>query len=225
MTHGGKCPKIYANKEASGSHGETIPHKEQNFHYHTEGQSFGGGAYKGITHSRATPRPYLPTFLDSQPQHDHYNEMEDNFEEYATEYESLCVGFRRQVTLDQYCGINFRGKPKHYHMNNNELERRVGKMEISYFDGYSKVTMQSWVQKMDTYLQLNPMREMDVIKFATIYLEGKSHDWWYHGLTTLSHNQITAYTEFTQRLIDRFDQGYSELNFRELTQLKQTGSP
>jgi hypothetical protein len=68
------------------------------------------------------------------------------------------------------------------------------------------------------------MREMDAIKFSTIYLEGKSHDWWYHGLTTLGHNQITAYTEFTQRLIDRFDQGGPELHFRELTQLRQTGS-
>jgi hypothetical protein len=41
------------------------------------------------------------------------------------------------------------------------------------------------------------MRELDAIKFATIYLEDKSHDWWYHGMTTLGHNQMTAYTEFT----------------------------
>jgi hypothetical protein len=116
----------------------------------------------------------------------------------------LSAGFRRQVTLDQYCGIKFRGKPKQYHRNNNELERRAGKMEILYVDGSSKVIAQAWVQKLDTYLQLNLMREMGAIKFATIYLKGKAHDWWYHGLTTLGHNQITAYTEFTRRLIDRF---------------------
>jgi hypothetical protein len=34
-----------------------------------------------------------------------------------------------------------------------------------------------------------------------------------------------AYIEFTQRLIDRFDQGDPKLHFRELTQLRQTGSP
>jgi hypothetical protein len=34
-----------------------------------------------------------------------------------------------------------------------------------------------------------------------------------------------AYTEFTQRLIDRFDQRDPELHIRELTQLRQTGSP
>jgi hypothetical protein len=33
-----------------------------------------------------------------------------------------------------------------------------------------------------------------------------------------------AYTEFTQKLIGRFDQGDPELPFRELTQLRQTGS-
>jgi hypothetical protein len=70
-------------------------------------------------------------------------------------------------------------------------------MEIPYFDGSSKVTPQAWVQKLDNYLQLNPMREMDAIKFATMYLEGKAHDCWYHGLTTLGHNHITSYIEFT----------------------------
>jgi hypothetical protein len=29
---------------------------------------FGGGLSRVPTHSRATPRPYMPTFLDDQPQ-------------------------------------------------------------------------------------------------------------------------------------------------------------
>jgi hypothetical protein len=140
------------------------------------------------------------------------------------EYVALSAGFRRQGTLDQYCGIKFRGRPKNYHKNNNELERRAGKMESPYFDGSSRITLQAWVQKLDSYLQLNPMRELDAIMFSTIYLEGKSHDLWYHGMTTLGHNQITTCTEFTRRLIDRFDQGDLKLHFRELTQLTQIGS-
>jgi hypothetical protein len=177
------------------------------------------------THSRATPRPYMPTFLEAQQQDNYFPEVEDNFEEYAREYATLSAGFRRQVTLDQYCGIKYRGRPRSYHRGNNELEHRAGKMEIPTFDGSSRSTAQAWVQKLDAYLQLNPMRELDAIKFATIYLEGKAHDWWYHGMNTLGHNQITSYPEFTQRLIDRFDQGDPELHFRELTQLRQTGSP
>ena len=64
---------------------------------------------------------------------------------------------------------------------------------------------------------------MEAIKFATMFLDGKAHDWWYHGLTTLNHNQIVSYTKFTQRLIDRFDLGDPELHFWELTQLKKIG--
>jgi hypothetical protein len=75
------------------------------------------------------------------------------------------------------------------------------------------MTVHAWVQKLDTYLRLNPMREMEAIKFSTMYLDGKAHNWWYHGFTTLGHNQIVTYTEFTQRLIDRFDQGDPELHF------------
>jgi hypothetical protein len=68
------------------------------------------------------------------------------------------------------------------------------------------------------------MREMEAIKFSTMYLDGKSHNWWHNGLTTLGHNQIVSYTKFTQRLIDRFDLGDPELHFQELTQLKKIGT-
>jgi hypothetical protein len=184
MTHAGKGPKIYANREASGFHGGTRAHQEHSSNYHTKGQSYGGGAPQGPTNSRATPRPYQPTFLDNQPQRNYEDEIEDNFEQYAREYHTLSAAFQRQVMMDQYCGIKFRGKPKQYQRPDYELERRVGKMEIPYFDGSSKVTAQARVQKLDTYLQINLMREMDAIKFATIYLEGKAHHWWYYGLTT-----------------------------------------
>jgi hypothetical protein len=79
MTHVGKGPKSYENKEASGSHGGTRPHQEPISHYHTEGKSYGGGYPQGPTHSRITPRPYLPKFLDIQPQHKYEDEIEDNF--------------------------------------------------------------------------------------------------------------------------------------------------
>jgi hypothetical protein len=131
---------------------------------------------------------------------------------------------QRQMSLDQYCELKFRNKPRSKHRNSFEFERRAGKIEIPYFEGTTKMTAQAWVKKLDTYLQLNPMREMEAIKFATMYLDGKAHDWWYHGLTTLGHNQIMSYTKFTQKLIDRFDQEDLELHFWELTQLKQTGT-
>ena len=41
---------------------------------------------------------------------------------------------------------------------------------------------------------------------------------------TLGHNTITSYPDFTQSLIERFDRKDPKVHFRELAQLKQTGS-
>jgi hypothetical protein len=98
--------------------------------------------------------------------------------------------------LDQYCGIKYRGRLRSYQRGNHELEHKATKMEIPTFDVSSRSTAQVWVQKSDAYLQLNPMRELEAIKFSTIYLEGKAHDWWYHGMNTLGHNLITSYPKF-----------------------------
>jgi hypothetical protein len=165
LTHGGKGPETYANKEASGSQGGNKHQQEHIPYYHMEGQSHGGGEPQGQTHSRTTHRSYLPSFLDEQPQPSYEDEFEDNLDQYVKQYNSLSMPVQRQITLDQYCGLEFRGKTQRsYHRNNYELECRAGKMEIPYFDGLSKMTAQAWVQKLDTYLQLNPMREMDAVK-------------------------------------------------------------
>jgi hypothetical protein len=76
------------------------------------------------------------------------------------------------------------------------------------------------VQKLDTYFQLNPMTETEVIKYATLHLDGEAHEWWYHGLATLGHSSITSYLDFTQTLMDRFDRKDLEIHFRKLAQLR-----
>ena len=68
------------------------------------------------------------------------------------------------------------------------------------------------------------MIETNAIKLATFHLDRESHEWWYHGLVTLGHNTITSYPDFTQRLIEWFDRKDPKVHFRELAQLKQTGS-
>jgi hypothetical protein len=150
------------------------------------------------------------------------DEFVEQMEQCTKEYQGLDMMIQRQMSLDQYYQLKFKNKPRSNHQSSYEFERREGKIKIPYFDGTTKMTTQAWVHKMDTYLQLNPMREMEDIQFSTMYLDGKAHDWWYHGLTTLGHNQIVTYTEFAKRLIDRFDQGDPEMHFRELTQLRKT---
>ena len=62
---------------------------------------------------------------------------------------------------------------------------------------------------------------MEAIKIAMLQLEGEAHDWWFHGLSTLSHANVTAYSEFTRRLVERFDRRDPEAPFMGLAKLKQ----
>ena len=65
---------------------------------------------------------------------------------------------------------------------------------------------------------------MDAIRYATLHLEGATHDWWSLGMVTLQHNQVTSYQDFVDRLVERFDKKDPEVFFRDLAQLRQTDS-
>ena len=93
-------------------------------------------------------------------------------------------------------------------------------MTIPNFEGTCGCSERIWVQKLDTYFQLYT----DAIKLATLHLDREAHEWWYHGLVTLGHNTIRSYSDFTQRLMERFDKRDPEIHFRELAQLIQTTS-
>ena len=68
------------------------------------------------------------------------------------------------------------------------------------------------------------MTKANAIKLDTLHLDREDHERWYHGLVTLGHDTIISYPDFTQSLIERFDRKDPEVHFRELAQLKQTGS-
>ena len=66
---------------------------------------------------------------------------------------------------------------------------------------------------------------MEAIKIAVLHLEGEEHDWWFHGLSTLGHANVTAYSDFTRRLVERFDRRDPEAPFMGLAKLKQSSNP
>ena len=101
----------------------------------------------------------------------------------------------------------------------------MGRFVLPTFDGSSKCTAKSWVEKLDIYFQLNQVPEMEAIKIAALHLEGEAHDWWFHGLSTLGHANVSAYSQFTRRLVERFDRRDPEEPFIELAKLKQLGNP
>ena len=88
------------------------------------------------------------------------------------------------------------------------------------FDGTPKFTAKAWVEKLDTYLQLHKVSEIEAIKIAALHLEGEAQDWWFHGLTTLGNHHITSYSAFTKNLVERFDPRDPEAHFAKITKLK-----
>jgi hypothetical protein len=150
--------------------------------------------------------------------------------EYWREYATLGRDFHQDMTLVEYYGYRLRNRPREpqrrgsqqQQEHNIDFIRKVGKLTIPSFDRSSKCTARTWVQKLDTYYKLNQMTEIEDISFTTLHLEGEAHEWWYHRLVTLGHSRITSYTEFTERLMDRFYRRNLEIHIRDLAKLRQT---
>ena len=59
---------------------------------------------------------------------------------------------------------------------------------MPYFDAISNCLVSSWIQKMDTYFQLNPMEEKDSIKLDALHIDGEAIEWWFHGMKKLGND-------------------------------------
>ena len=55
--------------------------------------------------------------------------------------------------------------------------------------------------KLDAFFLLHLVVEKEV-DIAALHLEGEAKIWWFNHL---SHARVTAYADFTQRLIKKFD--------------------
>jgi len=191
----------------------------------------GNRAHSAQSHSRSfskTPRPNMPQFLHETPK----DQTEQSgqgilYADYLEEYRALGREFQVVMSFNDFWHLKLKSKPKTFQKalrQNHKLQKALGKVTIPCFDGSSKCSARSWVQKLNTYFQLNQMTEEKAIKLATLHMDGEAHEWWYHGLVTMGHNSF-SYIEFTQRLIERFDRKDLELRFRELAQLRQTSNP
>ena len=60
---------------------------------------------------------------------------------------------------------------------NDDLRRKIGKVNLSPFDGSRAITAQAWVLKADTYFQFNLVSEETTIKFTALHLEGVAQEW------------------------------------------------
>lgn len=58
-----------------------------------------------------------------------------------------------------------------------------------------------------------------------LHLEDEANEWWFHGLSTLAHESVTAYEKFTWRLVEIFYERDPYAQFFELAKLKQSRNP
>jgi hypothetical protein len=130
VTHRGKDPDTYGNKEVGGSggtHEEVIYNPEKALR--SEG-SLRGGTFHGQMGSRtnhrpyvpvfideplvqhsgsiAKPRPYMLTFTDEQGKHEQVEDFVEQLARSTKEYYSLDMKVQRHMSLDQYCQLKFR---------------------------------------------------------------------------------------------------------------------
>jgi hypothetical protein len=187
------------------------------------GNNFGHAPQQARTMSS---RPMIPTFPPRAPEQPVPEpQITDIQDQLRRDWEAGGPDFTVAITFREYMDVWMKHMPRGHDNNQSyELRKKVGKLQLPYYDGSGKSTARAWVQKLDTYFQLNPMPEEEAIKYAAIHLDGLAHEWWHHGMVTMGHAHITSYVEFTERLIERFDRKDPELHFKELAQLKQWGS-
>ena len=118
-------------------------------------------------------------------------EIVASWEEKLDAYLTLSEECIRVLSFIEICETRYRGHRRGvqrlpYH--NLELKNSINKITVAYFDGTSMCAMSSWIQKLDTYFQLNPMAERDSINLVPLHLDGESIDWWFHGMNTLGHD-------------------------------------
>ncbi len=104
-----------------------------------------------------------------------YNGLDDDFH-------SLVL-FREYVDMMNALMPKKEYRREHY-ISGREIKKKISKFTTPTFDGTNKISARAWLQKLHNFFTLNPMKESDVVQFASLHLEDETYDWWYHGMTT-----------------------------------------
>lgn len=127
-----------------------------------------------------TSRPTMTQFLNETTiGQEEQVDQDEPFGAYLWEYRRQGQDIQEAMTFTDLRNVKMRNKPKgtkRAMMRNQELQKTLRKVTIPCFDGSSKCSAISWVQKMDTYFQLHQMTEENTIKLATLHLNGEAHD-------------------------------------------------
>lgn len=95
----------------------------------------------------------MPTFLEVG--NGGFQEQE-NLEDYFMEYEAQSQRFKDNLIFQEFYHIEDNRRPRHHNrgggfIHNHGLHQNMGIFLLPNFDGSSKCTAKSWVEKLDIY--------------------------------------------------------------------------
>ena len=91
-------------------------------------------------------------------------------------YNGLDDDFPSLVTFREYVDMMNTLMPKQeykreHDMSGREMKNKITKFTTPTFDGTNKISARAWLQKLQIFFTLNPMKESDVIQFTSLHLE------------------------------------------------------
>ena len=96
----------------------------------------------------ARSRPSMPTF--PPPREAHHGERQLTFKEMREEWRN--ANLEEDISYKDYVDLRMRylgGRNRGYF--NDDLRRKLSKVNLSSFDGLGSISVQAWVMKADTY--------------------------------------------------------------------------
>lgn len=95
-------------------------------------------------------------------------------------YDNQDEGFKNEMPYNNYVTqmqgmMNLRGYRLQQEQHGGELKSKINKLSAPTFDGSNKISAKAWLQKLQTYFTLCPMKELDAIQYATLHLEGTTY--------------------------------------------------
>lgn len=103
-----------------------------------------------------------------------------HYRDYFAEYRSYGREFGEALSFHDFCRLKNNSKPRNQNRGSGytqggELQHTMGRFFLPTYDGSSKCSAKSWVEKLVIYFQLNQMVEVEAIKVAVLHLEGETH--------------------------------------------------
>ena len=96
--------------------------------------------------------------------------------DYFAKYQPYGQEFRDALPFKDFVQLQQDSRPRNFesrnrHSHDGGLQRTVGRLHLSTFDGSCKRLEKAWVENLDTSFQLDRVSEGETIKMVTSHLE------------------------------------------------------